>query len=176
LREFVADHLAHVIAAVVIVAVLGAARLTRAVANVYGRQRASQAILLVWALLAVVMVYQAPLTVGVFVIAFVVLFFGEHHLRAWVAEQLGPDALLRSGRDLLRKRGPFRYAAVVAIRPALQTGLAIVVLALSPNSEFWEFWLGLGLLAGAALGLLAEVLSIWRGWRALGPEPPKQAA
>lgn len=167
--NFLRDNVAHIIAIVSIVSLLGAARLTRAMTAVYGHQIVGQVLLLLWGGGIVAMIYQAPLSLGVWSLGFVVPLFGDKHFQAWGAEQRGAAATVRSGEELLAKAGRLRYFAAVSIRPALQVGLASVIIALSPYGDSWEWWLGLGLFLGAVLNLIESGMSIARAGRVAGP-------
>ena len=169
-------NVAHIIAIVSIVSLLGAARLTRAMTAVYGHQLPSQILLLLWGGGMVAMIYQAPLSLGVWSLGFVVPLFGDKHFQAWGAEQRGAAATVRAGEEVLSMAGGLRYFAALSIRPALQVGLASVIIALSPYGDSWEWWLGLGLLLGAALNLLENGIVIVRAARAVGPPRSHGAA
>jgi hypothetical protein len=150
-----------------VVALAGVARLTWAMRRETGSQMVSQCVLAANLVLLLVITYDAPTTLGIFILALLVTMFSEMHIRAWVAETIGPKATLEQGRELVRRRGPARYAGVAAIQPALQLALGLVVLAESTSPTSWEHWLGLGIAVGALLQYVMFALSIWRVQRAV---------
>jgi hypothetical protein len=159
--------LPHLIAAAILVALLGAVRLARSVRELRGRRRAGQVFIALYAVMLVAMTYLAPETMGVFALALVVSMFGEAHIRAWVAETLGAQPSVDQGQELLRRKGAVRYIGIAAIQPALLGTLGVVILALAPGLSSWEHWLGVGVVAGALLRFFAFALSIRRGVKLL---------
>jgi hypothetical protein len=144
-------------ALLIIVSMVGAWRLVRAVAS--SRQAAlwSQAFLLAWLAMLIVATYVVP-PMGMWAVGLVVPLFSDNHLYAWLAETVGAESVFRTTRDALRKAGPFRYVAMASTQHLLHGGLGLVILTVSAGRNSWEYWLGYGVVASAGMGILAHAL------------------
>jgi hypothetical protein len=151
----------HACAALVVVSVIGGARLTHAMRQVHGRQVASQAVLAAWSLAVVVMVYLG-LDLALFSIGLTVPLFADSHFRAWSVEQLGPGALLKGADALLERSGPMRFVTMASVGPLLLAVVGGLLLVVSIESSVWGYWLGLGLLCSGPIRVLEFTRNVRR--------------
>ena len=151
----------HFCALLIIVSMVGAWRLVRAVARSHQAAIWSQAILLAWLAMLIVVTYVVP-PMGIWAVGLVVPLFADNHLYAWLAQTVGSESVFRTTRDALRKAGPFRYVAMASIQHLLHGALGLVILTVSAGRNSW------GVLAG-----------IWRprlcGHGHLGPRTHRSA-
>jgi hypothetical protein len=118
--RLIAIYFSHFCALVIVLTLLGAIRLVRSVRPLYGPARLSQILALSWLVLLVVATYMVP-PVGIWAIGFVVPLFADSHFHAWMSEQLGAEALVRTRwrfcvRWAPRSTSPWRASRTFSLR------------------------------------------------------------
>jgi hypothetical protein len=155
--RIIGTHFNHFCALLIVVTLIGAWRLVRAVAPSRSVAVWSQVLLIAWLATLIVATYALP-PMGIWAVGLLVPLLADNHLHAWLAHTIGPESVLRSTREALGKAGPFRYVAMASTQHLLHGGLGLAILTVSGGRNSWEYWLGYGVVASAAMGILAHVL------------------
>ena len=165
--RLIATYFSHFCALVIGVNLLGALRLIRSVRSQFGPARLSQILSLAWLVLLLVATYLVP-GVGTWAVGFVVPLFADSHFHAWIAELLGPEALMRNTVEVLRKVGLMKYVAMASIPPLLFASIGLALVVLSGGRNTWERALGIGVLMSAPMAVLNHLLMARRLMRERG--------
>jgi hypothetical protein len=158
---FIAAHLNHTCAAIITFTIWGALRASRAQRGLLGPARLGQLLLLAWLALLLLVTYLLP-PMGIWGVGVVVPLLADQHWLAWLANAVGPEPLLKGLEATVRRTGTARYLLVASTQQALHAALGLLLVAVSPGRNSWEYWLGYGIVSSAGLGVLPHLLLVRR--------------